>query len=89
MSYQWDKEKAKLNRVKHGIFFSDAVAVFSDAHAITIENGHQDEQRFITIGMDAFGRVLVVIYTWREDEIRIISARLATPKEHKQYEAKR
>lgn len=44
-----------------------------------------DEERFVTIGMDAFGRILVVVYTWREENIRIISARKATRHERRQY----
>jgi uncharacterized protein len=86
MKYQWDLEKAKSNYKKHGVYFSDAVSVFSDDHALTIEDDYPDEQRFTTLGMDLFGRVLVVIYTWRGDDIRIISARKATPSERKQYE---
>lgn len=86
MKYQWDSKKAESNYKKHGVYFSDAVSVFSDDHALTIEDDYPDEQRFITLGMDIFGRVLVVIYTWRGDDIRIISARKATPSERKQYE---
>ena len=46
----------------------------------------EDEDRWITIGKDAAGRVLVVVYAWREDHARLISARLATPREKSQYE---
>ena len=86
MKYQWDSKKAESNYKKHGVYFSDAVSVFSDDHALTIEDDYPAEQRFITLGMDIFGRVLVVIYTWRGDDIRIITARKATPRERKQYE---
>jgi uncharacterized DUF497 family protein len=86
MRYQWDLEKAKSNYKKHGVYFADAVAVFSDDLAITIDDDCQDEQRFITLGMDAFGRILIVVYAWHDDNIRIISARKATPRERKQYE---
>ena len=86
MNYQWDREKAKANLLKHGISFADAVAAFSDDAALTIEDDDPDEQRFVTIGMDAFGRVLVVAYTWRDEEIRVISARKATARERAQYE---
>lgn len=61
-------------------------AVFSDENAITIEDDFPGEERFVTIGSDALGRVLVVVYTYREDIIRIISARRATSGERKQYE---
>ncbi len=86
MTYQWDGEKAAANLRKHGIDFADAVSVFADDLAITIPDERYDEERFITIGVDAFGRILVVVYTWRGDEIRLISARKATRREQKQYE---
>jgi uncharacterized protein len=87
MEYEWDNKKAASNRRKHGIDFADVVAVFADDFAITVMDEHPNEERFVTIGMDAFGRVLVVIYTWRGDQrIRIISARKATSQERKQYE---
>lgn len=85
MAYQWDNEKAAANLHKHGVDFADAVTVLSDDLAITITDERFDEERFITIGMDAFGRVLVVVYTWRNDEIRLISARTATRYEQNQY----
>ncbi|MBE9125565.1 MULTISPECIES: BrnT family toxin [unclassified Coleofasciculus] len=86
MTYQWDGDKAATNLRKHGIDFADAVSVFADDLAITIPDERFDEERFITVGIDAFGRVLVVVYTWRGDEIRVISARKATRRERKQYQ---
>ncbi len=86
MKYQWDREKAKANLLKHDVAFADAVTVFSDDAALTIEDNDPDEQRFVTIGADTLGRVLVVVYTWRGEEIRVISARKATARERKQYE---
>lgn len=86
MKYQWDKNKAASNLQKHGIEFADAVAVFSDDLAITIPDNRFDEDRFVAIGMDAFGRILVVVSTWRGEDIRLISARLAERRERKQYE---
>ncbi len=86
MTYQWDNDKATANLRKHGIDFADAVSVFSDDLAITIPDERFDEERFITVGVDAFSRVLVVVYTWRGNEIRLISARKATRRERKQYE---
>lgn len=59
-----------------------------DEGAITIRDEIAAEERFVTIGMDALARVLVVVYTWREDRPRLISARVATPQERKHYEAK-
>ena len=51
-----------------------------------IDDYREGEDRYVTIGMDAFGRILVVVYTWREDAIRIISARKAVRYEVRQYE---
>ncbi len=86
MCYEWDPQKAEINLKKHGIDFADAVTVFSDELALTIEDPTPHEERFITVGLDAFARVLVVVYTWRGDTIRIISARSATRRERNQYE---
>ncbi len=86
MVYQWDRDKATANLRKHGIDFADATSAFADDLAITIPDERFDEERFVTIGVDAFGRVLVVVYTLRDDEIRIISARKASRQEQQQYE---
>jgi uncharacterized protein len=85
MGYEWDPDKAKLNIRKHGIAFADAFSVFFDDSAITVEDNNPDEVRIATVGMDAFGHILVVVYTWRGDNIRLISARRATERERKQY----
>ncbi len=84
--FEWDESKANLNKSKHGISFADTFAVFEDPNAVTVEEFQGGEQRYVTIGMDAFGRVLVVVFTWREDNIRIISARKAVRYEVNQYE---
>jgi uncharacterized DUF497 family protein len=86
MDYEWDTGKAKSNLRKHGIDFADATTVFSDDYALTIPDDDPDEERFVTIGMDALGRILVVVYTWRGERIRVISARKAESDECKQYE---
>jgi uncharacterized DUF497 family protein len=82
---EWDSKKAASNLKKHGVDFTDAVAVLEDERAITISEDHPDEERFITIGKGSLNCILVVVYTWREIRIRIISARKATAKEIKQY----
>ena len=90
MNYQWDPNKAASNRRKHGIEFADAVGVFEDDWALTIREQHiKGEQRFVTIGSDFLGLLIVVVYTYRNDEIRIISAWRATKSERKSYEQKR
>ncbi|NJP21027.1 MAG: BrnT family toxin [Hydrococcus sp. CRU_1_1] len=75
-----------INLQKHGVDFADAVSIFADPAALTIMDEHPDEDRFVTLGMNAFGQLLVVVYTWRGDNIRIISARQATKSERRQYE---
>jgi uncharacterized DUF497 family protein len=85
MRYEWDPDKAATNEARHGVRFADAVSVFGDEQALTIDDTHPDEERFVTIGMDAFARVLVVVYTWRGDAVRLISARKATRSERTHY----
>ena len=87
MNYEWDENKAISNWRKHGILFSDAVAVFEDQMALSREDTDAfEEQRFVATGMDFMGRILTVVYTYRFKTIRIISARQATKKERKIYE---
>lgn len=86
MNYQWDKAKAAVNRQKHGVRFADAITVFNDDQAITIEDDYFEEERFVTLGRDAIGRILLVVYTYRDDDIRMISARRATTVEQQYYE---
>jgi uncharacterized DUF497 family protein len=86
---EWDARKSVANLRKHGVGFADAATVLHDDYAITIPEEGADEERFVTTGMDALGRVLVVVYTWRESRVRIISARAATPRERRQYERTR
>ena len=85
VSYQWDPNKAFANLRKHGIDFADAIEVLSDDSAITIEDTRFEEERFVTIGMDGFSQILVVVYTWRGNSIRLISARKADRSERQQY----
>jgi len=86
MEYEWDKRKAEGNEEKHGIAFEDTEGVFEDPKAVTVEEDVRGEQRYVTIGMDNLGRVIVVAYTWRDETIRIISARKANRSEVKEYE---
>jgi hypothetical protein len=84
--FEWDAEKAETNWQKHRISFGQAMEVFSDTRAVIIDNPFPFEERYSALGMDALGRVLVVVYAWRGDRIRIISARRATRNEQHQYE---
>jgi hypothetical protein len=89
-SFEWDAKKAQANLSKHGVSFAEAVTVFGDPLAMNMPDpDHSDsEQRFIVLGMSDRFRLLVVSYTERPPRTRIISARLATRKERKQYEEK-
>jgi uncharacterized protein len=74
--------------VKHGIRFSDAESVLFDPMALTREDmDTEGEQRFTSIGVDATGRLLVVVFSYRSEQIRLISARPATAKEREYYES--
>ena len=87
MKIRWDPQKAEANFQKHRIRFADAETVLSDPMTLTIEDQIIDqEQRFLSIGSDALGRTLVIVYTYHGDSIRLISARKATSKERKYYE---
>lgn len=84
---EWDPAKAHANYKKHGIRFADAATVPSDPQALTILDPFSvAEERWITVGLDALGRLLVVVYAWRGENVRLISARKATPREREQYE---
>jgi len=82
---EWDARKAAANRRKHGVDFADAVTALADERAITIPDDHLDERRSVTLGMDALGRLLVVVYAWRGHRLRLISARKAMASERRQY----
>ncbi len=72
---------------RYDIRFSDTEMLFFDPNALTPEDlDVENEQRFVSIGMDAIGRVLVVVYTYRGEDIRLISARTATKRERERYE---
>ena len=84
---QWDKQKAIENDRKHSIRFSDVEPVFYDPPALTVEDPlSETEQRVVTIGRDGFDRVLYVVYTYVDNDVRLISARKASPGEVKYYE---
>lgn len=87
MEYEWDPTKNRANVAKHGIDFADAVAAFEDDLALTRPDASsRGELRFVMLGVDGFGRHLVIVYTERDTSIRIISARAATKGERKFYE---
>ena len=92
-NFEWDPKKARQNLQKHKISFERAAEIFLDPIAISIydEDHSLDEDRWITMGKDRAGILLVVIHTFHEQNnnqciIRMISARRATKNEIKQYE---
>ena len=89
MKFTWDKTKATTNRQKHGVDFNEATTVFGDPLAGTFPDFDHSigESRLITVGLSCAGRLLVVSHTESIDEVRIISARLATLHERKKYES--
>lgn len=88
VNIEFDPTKAAINLKKHGVSFADAEQALRDLSAVTIEDPEaKDEQRFISLGMDALGRILIVIHTQRGEQTRVISARKASPSEAEQYHA--
>jgi len=83
---EFDPQKAEENLRKHGVSFADAEQALRDPGAVTIEDPDaKEELRFVTLGMDSLGRILVVVHTPREERTRIISARKASRSEAMQY----
>jgi uncharacterized DUF497 family protein len=85
MGVNWDLAKAQANVHKHGVYFADALVALEDPAAVSVRDDQDAEERWITICMDVFAQILVVVHTWRGSDVRIISARLATPREREQY----
>jgi len=85
--YEWDPEKADANLKKHGIDFADAAVSLEDPRALVdADPDAVDEERFICLGVDPEGRLLVTVYAHRGDNVRIISSREASPGERRRYE---
>lgn len=87
MKITYDPLKNIANLQKHNVSLADCEGVFHDTQAITREDADHDEPRFVTLGMTNSGEIWVVAYTYRGDDIRVISARRAEPRERRQYEA--
>lgn len=85
--YEWDTKKSTANLAKHGVDFADATDVFSDSNAITLYDEHPEEERYVMLGMDRLLRIIVVVFTHRDDIVRLISARKATTTEARLYAA--
>ncbi len=90
-TFEWDEDKSKLNVRKHGLSFEEGKTVFNDPFAITIgdPDHSDDESRYIDIGLSSKGKLLVVWYTDRNENIRLIGCRKATRSERKAYEERK
>jgi uncharacterized protein len=89
MEFEWDPEKDRRNRAKHGVSFVEASTALADTLSITRPDPAHSigEYRFLTLGYTNSGRLVVVAHADREERIRIISGRLATAAERRNYEA--
>ena len=87
MSAEFGPKKDAANIKKHGVSLSEGDGVLSDPLALTVEDDRAEgEQRFVTIGMNLFGALMVVVHTPRRDGSRIISVRKPDPRERRNYE---
>lgn len=87
MSAEFDPKKDAANLKKHGVSLSEGDGVLNDPLALTVEDKTTEgEQRFVTIGMNVFGSLMVVVHTPSGEDVRIISVRKADPKERRNYE---
>ncbi len=86
--FEWDPAKAAANEAKHGVTFEEALTVFDDERSVTIyDYSHsRDEDRYVDLGRSKNGNILAVVYTERNDRIRIIHARKANREERRFYE---
>jgi uncharacterized DUF497 family protein len=87
MTATFDPKKDAENLKKHGVSLSEGDGVLSDPLAVTIEDDSAEgEQRFVTLGANTFGSLMVVVWTPRDEDVRIISVRKPTPRERRNYE---
>jgi uncharacterized protein len=85
MRFEWDAHKRRLNLEKHGLDFEDAARIFTE-DAFVVEDAREDygESRFLLLGL-LYSQVVVMVFTKRDDVIRIISMRKATKREQQEY----
>ena len=88
LHFEWSPDKARRNKLKHGVSFDEASTVFRDVWSRTIHDPDHsfEEDRFVTTGLSTARRLLVVVHTDRCSGIRLISARIATAQERTVYE---
>jgi hypothetical protein len=88
LQFEWDPQKARSNVQKHAVTFDEASTAFRDPLSVTISDPlhSEDEDRFVLIGYSHRGRLLVIVHTYRNHHIRLISARPATKRERRRHE---
>lgn len=87
MSPEFDPKKNEANIAKHGVSLSEADGVLLDPLALTVEDDSADEEvRYVTVGLNSVGTLMVVVWAERDDDVRLISARKAEPRERRAYE---
>jgi len=88
LQFVWDRDKAAANLRKHGVDFEEAATAFGDQLSLTIRDPDHSvgEERWLLVGETSAGRLVVVAYTERGDEIRLITARSTTRRERQTYE---
>ena len=88
IEFEWDPKKAASNLAKHGVSFDEGASAFRDPLSLTISDPDhsEDENRYLLLGQSSDGRLVVVSHTERGARIRIIGARLAEPRERRDYE---
>jgi uncharacterized DUF497 family protein len=85
--YEWDPAKAAENLKKHEVDFADAAISLEDPNALTdTDPDASDEERYVCLGLDPEGRLLVTVYTYRGENVRVISSRPASSGERRRYE---
>jgi uncharacterized DUF497 family protein len=85
--FEWDPRKAEANVRTHEVSFAEAVTILEDDFALSCEDPHLEERRFVTLGLSNLANLLVMAYTYREpDVIRVISAWKANKRQRRQYE---
>ncbi|HXU47347.1 MAG TPA: BrnT family toxin [Thermoanaerobaculia bacterium] len=91
MEFEWDPRKSRINLLKHGVDFAEAMTIFGDPFELArIDPEHsKGEYRFLSLGLSTASRLLLVSYAERDNRIRLISAREAAPHERRQYETRR
>lgn len=88
MEIEFDPKKSATNLMKHGVSFAEAESVFYDPLGLTSEDDEaQGEARFVTVGLGGAGRIVTAVWTYRSENIRLISAREATRNERRAYES--